>query len=94
MQNFLLSFTRILEKNPKVYASIIAGIVLCLVLFVAEAIHIQTLVESLATDNQNILREAVQPLSDRYTWSRILLLIVAFIWSSFEYSKTKKDLGL
>lgn len=93
MQAFLLNVTRILEKNPKVYISIIIGIVGCSMLFVVEAVHIQKLVESLATKDQTILRAAIEPLSDRYGWSRILLLVVAFIWSSMEYSKTKKQLG-
>jgi hypothetical protein len=94
MQAFLLNFTRILEKNPKVYISIIMGIVGCVMLFVAEAVHIQKVVEALATKDQTILRAAVQPLSDRYGWARIGWLFVMFVWSTLQYSKTKKALGL
>ena len=94
MQALILNFTRILEKNPKIYASLIAGIVLSLMLFVAEAVHIQNLVESLATEDQSILRAAIEPISDRYTWARVLLLLIAIVWSSYEYNKTKKALGL
>ena len=94
MKSFLLNFTRILEKNPKIYASLIAGIVLSLMLFVAEAVHIQNLVESLATKDQSILRAAIEPISDRYTWARVLLLLIAIVWSNYEYNKTKKALGL
>jgi hypothetical protein len=94
MQALILNFTRILEKNPKIYASLIVGIVLSLMLFVAEAVHIQNLVESLATKDQSILRAAIEPISDRYTWARVLMLLVAILWSTFEYNKTKKTLGL
>ena len=94
MQAFLLNFTRILEKNPKVYASLIAGIVLCLVLFVVEAVHIQNLIEALKTKDQALMKAAVEPYSSRYTLARIVVLVVAVIWSSLEYSKTKKALGL
>ena len=94
MQAFILNFTRILEKNPKVYASLIAGIVLCLAVFVAEAVHIQKLAESLATKDQTVLRAAIEPLSGRYTWARVLLIISAIVWSNLEYIKTKKSLGL
>lgn len=94
MQSFLLNFTRILEKNPKIYASLIAGIVLCLMLFVAEAVHIQKIIEALQTHDQAVMRMAVEPLSDRYTWSRVLVLCVAVVWSGIEYRKTKTMLGL
>lgn len=94
MQTFLLNFTRILEKNPKIYASLIVGIVLCLMLFVVEAIHIQNIIEALQTKDQAVMRAVVEPLSTRYTWSRVLILIVAIVWSSLEYHKTKKQLGL
>lgn len=94
MQEFFLNITRILEKNPKIYASLIAGIVLSLMLFVAEAVHIQNLAASLATKDQAILRTAIEPISDRYTWARMGLLLVAVLWSRFEYNKTKKALGL
>jgi hypothetical protein len=90
----LLNLTHIIEKNPKVYASIIAGIAICLVLFVAEAVHVQKFAESLATHDQVQLRQAIQPLAQCYTWARVVVLIAAVLWSSLEFSKTKKQLGL
>ena len=94
MHAFILNFTRILEKNPKVYASIIIGIALCLLLFVAEAVQIQNLVENLATKDQVLLTAAIEPVSDRYTWSRIFLLVLTLFWSVWEYRKSKHALGL
>lgn len=40
-KEFFLNLTRIIEANPKIYLSIIVGIAGCLMLFVAEAVHIQ-----------------------------------------------------
>lgn len=94
MQALILNFTRILEKNPKIYMSIIAGIVLSLCLFIAEAVHIQQVAQALATKDQDILGAAIKPLSDRYGWARMTLLIVAVIFSHLQYRKTKKALGL
>lgn len=94
MQTFLLNFTRILEKNPRIYICLIAGIVISLMLFVAEAIHIQNMIESLQTKDQNLMREAVEPIASRYRWTRVLVLFVMLIWSIMEFKKTKKLLGL
>lgn len=94
MQAFILNLTRILEKNPKVYASIIVAIVLCLSLFVAEAVHIQNLAAALNTKDQAILTAAIEPISSRYSTARIILLLAGFIWSSIEFSRSKKQLGL
>lgn len=93
-KEFFLNLTRIIEANPKIYLSIIVGIAGCLVLFVAEAVHIQKIIELLNTKDQVVLRAAIEPIADKYSWSRWSLLILALIWSSFAYSLTKKKLGL
>jgi hypothetical protein len=51
-KEFFLNLTRIIEANPKIYLSIIVGIAGCLVLFVAEAVHIQKIIELLNTKDQ------------------------------------------
>jgi hypothetical protein len=94
MKDFFLNFTRIIEANPKIYWSIIVGIVLCLGLFVIEAIHIQQLVTALKTQDQALLKQAIEPLAQRYTWSRVVVLIATVFVANYEYSKTKKRLGL
>jgi hypothetical protein len=94
MQQFFLNLTRIIENNARIYLSIIFGIALCLLLFVAEAVHVQKLAESLATKDQTILRAEIQPIAQMYTWARIGVLILMCVWSSVEYSRTKKRLGL
>ena len=94
MKAFFLNLTRIIEANPKIYISIIVGIVGCCMLFVAEAVHVQKIVELLNTKNQTILRAAIEPISDKYTLARSVLLIFTFIWSAYEYRSTKKKLGL
>ncbi|WP_298142127.1 hypothetical protein [uncultured Acinetobacter sp.] len=94
MQQFFLNLTRIVENNARIYLSIIFGIALCLLIFVAEAVHVQKIAESLATKDQNILRAAISPIADIYTWARIVVLILMCVWSRLEYSRTKKRLGL
>jgi len=94
MKTFFLNLTRIVENNSRVYFAYIVGIVLCLMLFIAEAVHIQNLANSLQTTDQTVLREAIQPISSRYTWSRGLLIVLMVVWSCLEYRKTKKQLGL
>ena len=94
MKAFFLNLTRIIEANPKIYISIIVGIAGCCMLFVAEAVHVQKIVESLNTKDQAILRVAIEPISDKYTWTRWSLLLMTFIWSNYEYRSTKKKLGL
>ena len=93
-KEFFLNLTRIIEANPKIYLSIIVGVAGCLVLFIAEAVHIQKIIELLNTKDQAVLRAAIEPSADKYSWSRWSLLILALIWSSFAYSSTKKKLGL
>ena len=83
-----------IETNPRIYAGIIVGLVGCLVLLIAEAVHIQSVVTRLATEDQAMLREVIRPLTQRYDFSRYLLLIVAIAWSIYEYKATNKKLGL
>lgn len=83
-----------IETNPRIYAGIIVGLVVCLVLLIAEAVHIQSVVTRLATEDQAMLRDVIRPLTQRYDFSRYLLLIVAIAWSIYEYKATKKKLGL
>lgn len=94
MKAFFLNLTRIIEANPRIYISIIVGIVGCCILFVAEAVHVQKIVELLNTKDQALLRAAIEPISDKYTVARSLLLVFSFIWSGYEYFLTKKKLGL
>ena len=94
MQQTLLNVTRILEKNAKIYISIIVGIVLCLMLFVAEAVHVQKLAAALGGQDQVLLKQAIEPISQIYRWVRVACLVLGFVWSSLEYTKTKKQLGL
>lgn len=94
MKSFFLNATQIVEKNPKIYWSIILGVVACLALFIAEIVHIQKIAEGLNTHNQDILRAAIEPITGLYKWARIMVILAMVVWSSFEYSKTKKKLGL
>lgn len=94
MKDFILNFTRILESNAKVYWSIIIGIVGCLALFVAEAIHVGNILAALNTKDQVLMKTTIDPIADIYFWARIILLIVMVIWANVEYIKTKKKLGL
>ena len=94
MKDFFLNFTRIVENNPRIYWSIILGIAGCLVLFVAEIVHVQNILADLNTKDQSIMRAAIEPISQQYKWSRIVVVIAAVIWSNVEYLKSKKKLGL
>ncbi|RGD88220.1 hypothetical protein [Acinetobacter sp. SWAC57] len=93
-KEFFLNLTRIIEANPKIYLSIILGIAGCLMLFVAEAVHIQKIIELLNTKDQAVLRAAIEPIADKYSWSRWFLLILTLVWSGYTYNSTKKKLGL
>jgi hypothetical protein len=44
MKAFFLNFTRIVETNPRIYWSILFGIAACLVLYVAEIVHIDQVI--------------------------------------------------
>lgn len=94
MKTFILNLTKMIETNPRIYAGIIVGLVGCLVLLIAEAVHIQSVVTRLSTEDQAMLRDVIRPLTQRYDFSRYLLLIVAIAWSIYEYKATKKKLGL
>ncbi|MHA3892968.1 hypothetical protein [Acinetobacter sp. GXMZU3951] len=94
MKAFFLNLTRIIETSPKIYISLIVGIAGCCMLFVAEAVHVQKIVELLNTKDQAVLRAAIEPISDRYSRTRWLLLLMSFIWSGYAYHTTKKKLGL
>lgn len=93
MKAFLLNFTTIIEHNSKIYASIIVGIVGCLILFIAEAVHIQMLLQSLSSESKTVIKAAIQPLIQRYSLSRYFVMIAAVIWSIYEYKTTKKKIG-
>lgn len=94
MKTFVLNLTKIVESNPKIYASIIVGLVGCLILLIAEAVQIQSVVQAMATEDQSLLREVIRPLTQRYSWSRYALIIISIAWSIFEYKTSKKKLGL
>lgn len=94
MKAFFLNLTHIIETSPKIYISLIVGIAGCCMLFVAEAVHVQKIVELLNTKDQAVLRAAIEPISDRYSRTRWLLLLISFIWSGYAYHTTKKKLGL
>ena len=44
--------------------------------------------------NQTRLKQAIDPITQRYTWARIVIVIGAVIWSNYAYLETKKKLGL
>lgn len=94
MKDFFLNSTRIVEKNARIYWSIIFGLALCMMLFVAEAVHVQNLLTVLNTTDQNVMREAIEPLAQRYRYSRYVIIILAVVWSSYEFTSTKRKLGL
>ncbi|ALH94297.1 hypothetical protein [Acinetobacter equi] len=94
MKDFFLNSTRIIESNPRIYWSIIIGIAVCLISFIGEAVYIQNLAESLATKDQTILKEAIYPITQKFKWFRIVIIILTVFWANFEYLKTKKKLGL
>lgn len=94
MNDFLLNFTKIVESNTRIYWSILFGIAACLVLYVAEIVHIDQVIAALNTKDQQILRTAIAPLNEQYKWARIIAMVTAVVWSSWEYSKAKKKMGL
>lgn len=94
MKAFLLNSTTIIENNAKIYVYIIMGLVGCLILLVAEAVHVQNLVQTLQNQENVSVRAAIDPLIDRYRWSRYFILVLSVIGSVYQYKKTKKKLGL
>jgi uncharacterized iron-regulated protein len=61
---------------------------------VAEVVHIDQVIAALNTKDQQILRAAIEPIMSQYKWGRIFAMVAAVLWSSWEYSKAKKKLGL
>ena len=94
MKAFILNFAKVIEHNAKIYASIIVGLVACLLLLVGEAVHVQVLVESMTGQNHQAIAQAVEPLTTRYSLTRYALMALAMVWSISEYKKTKKKFGL
>lgn len=94
MKDFFLNFTKILEMNPKIYWSIIVGIAGCLILYIAEIVHIQNILEQLNGQASALIRSVIDPIAQRYQWSRIIFILLAIIWAHFQYRKTKKMLNL
>lgn len=94
MNDFLLNFTKIVESNTRIYWSILFGIAACLVLYIAEIVHIDQVIAALNTKDQQILRAAIEPITQQYKWGRIMAMVAAVLWSSWEYSKAKKKLRL
>ena len=94
MQTFFLNLTRIWESNARIYWSVILGLFCCVALYVAEAVHVQFLVDGLNTRNEAVLRAAIEPFAQSYYIASWVIFILALIWSNIEYFKTKKALGL
>ncbi|MDM1763855.1 MULTISPECIES: hypothetical protein [unclassified Acinetobacter] len=94
MKAFFLNFTLALEKNPKIYWSVIIGVALCLALYIAEIIHIQTVFSSIQSQDRVVVRAIIDPLAQRYHWGRMAVMILAVIWANLQYFKTKKQLKL
>ncbi|WP_287906849.1 hypothetical protein [Acinetobacter sp.] len=92
MKDFFLNFTKILETNSKIYWSIIVGIVGCLILYIAEIVHIQNVLVQMSGQDTAVIRTVIDPIAQGYQWSRIALIILALVWSNVEYRKTKKSI--
>lgn len=92
VKTFFLNFSRIIESNPKVYWSIILGIVACVFLFIAEIIHVQQVINSLGPNSREQLAEIIPSLTQKYTWSRVLCILFAIFGSVYQYRKTKQVL--
>lgn len=92
MQKFFLNLTRILENNTRIYWSIIFGLFCCVALYIAEAVHVQVVVNDLNTQDQAVLRASIEPLVARYGIARWVVFILAVLWSVAEYFKSKKTL--
>ena len=88
MKDFFLNLTRIIESNAKIYWAIIFGIACCLLLYIAEIIHMQSLAEMLKAG------EVFGVIARRYNLARGLVMVLFIVWSVYEYKTTKKKLGL
>lgn len=94
MNDFILNFTKIVESNTRIYWSILFGIAACLLLYLAEIVHVDQIMTALNTKDQQLLRAAIEPITQQYQWARIMTMLAAVVWSSWEYSKAKKKLSL
>ena len=94
MNDFFLNLTRIIETNKKIYWAIIFGIAACLLLFIAEVVHMQSVAEMLKTNDPSVSKEIFRVIAHRYALARWLAMALFIVWSIYEYKKTKKQLGL
>lgn len=94
MNDFFLNLTRIIETNKKIYWAIIFGIAACLLLFIAEVVHMQSVAEMLKTNDPSVSKEIFRVIAHRYDFARWLAMALFIVWSIYEYKKTKKQLGL
>jgi len=94
MKAFFLNLTRILESNSKIYWSVIVAIAGCLILYVAEIVHIQSLFSSIHSQDPAVIRAIIDPIAQRYEWARFVVFGLAVLWAILEYFKTKKRLNL
>ena len=94
MKDFFLNFTKILESNSKIYWSIIVGIAGCLILYIAEIVHIQNVFGQLNGQESSVVRTVIDPIAQKYQLARIVFFFLALIGSIIQYRKTKKALSL
>lgn len=94
MKDFFLNFTKILESNSKIYWSIIIGVAGCLILYIAEIVHIQNVLDHLNGQESSIVRAVIDPIAQKYQWSRIIVILFAIVCSVIQYYQTKKSLNL
>ena len=92
MKDFFLNLTRIIESNAKIYWAIIFGIACCLLLYIAEIIHMQSLAEMLKASAAS--GEVFGVIARRYNLARGSVMVLFIVWSVYEYKTTKKKLGL
>jgi len=94
MKDFFLNLTHIVETNKKIYWAIIFGIAACLLLFIAEVVHMQSVAEALKANNPAISKEIFRVIAHRYDLARWVVMVLFIIWSVYEYQSTKRKLGL
>ncbi len=94
MKDFFLNFTKILESNSKIYWSIIVGIAVCLILYIAEIVHIQNIFSQVKDLESSTVHAMIDPITQKYQWARIGVFFCAMIGSVVQYRKTKKALNL
>lgn len=90
MKEDILNFAYILEKNPKILVGVMVGIVGCILLLIAEAVHVQMLMDQMVSKDSKVLQAMVEPLSLKYRLSRYMLLIVSVIWTVYQFRVAKK----